>query len=119
MAAVVEEAAKGELVEAVVVLPGSLPRVHVLVPAVVVAVEVLLVLADRVKVGRVQLVEDVGLVGRGLGEEILREVDAAEEGVRLDLGRALVAPQAAVGGDAEALDQIFGFRRYPRVRRDP
>lgn len=110
-AIVVEEPAKGELVEGVLrVLPvGGAEQVQG--PRAVLAVAPgagPALLLHGVKVGRVHRVSNLGLVGGRLLPQIAGEVQLGEEGVSFDLAGA-VGAQAVLGGAAEATDDVDGL----------
>ena len=107
MPAVREEPPEGELVEAVVVVLSCPPRLFIAVLAVVGVVAV--VHAHVVEVGRVRVVEDLGLVRRGLLADV--EVEAGEERVGLDVLGAADAAQPGVGVRDELPDQVVRLLR--------
>ena len=101
MPRIVKEPAERKLVEPVIV------PVLVVVEVVVVVVAQLLGV-DGVKVGRVRVKEDAGLVRRLLAPQPRAEVHAVEEGVLLDLLGAVHA-DPLVGGGAEGEDEVLGL----------
>lgn len=109
---VVEEAAERELEEAVV----RFGRVLEVVAAPRVLRVVHLVRVDRVEVGRVGGVVDLGHVRRLLRAQVLAKVDALEEGVRLHLVRVLAQPP--VRPAAQLQDQVGRLGRQLGLRRD-
>ena len=76
-----------------------------------------LALGDGVEIGGVRIVEDLGDVGRLVVPDPDLPVDGAEEGMPLDLVRA-VSPDPVLRIAAESQNEVGGGRRHHRVTGD-
>lgn len=111
---VTEEPSERELGEILVILLTKTSHDHVVLFHFSLGISERLI-GDGVKVGCVQLVHDFRLVWCTLLSEGDREVDAVEEGVKLDLLGTVFAAQASLGVGTEFADEVLGLGRDARL----